>query len=138
MTRVSRQPRSTAPGQRQRASSRFGRLIITTSESNSRSPPNTKENPARCAGDGHGIATIQGNTAIFRPDGADVDCQITLKFKRHNLVIAQTGRCDFGKYANVDGTYKKVSTSKPIFRFALAYVRYWHPPSLRGLHILTG
>jgi len=41
------------------------------------------------------------------------------KFKRHNLVVTQTPRCDFGKYANVDGTYKKVSTSKPVFRFAL-------------------
>ena len=75
--------------------------------------------PMANAGDGHGIATIQGNTAIFKPEGADTDCRITLKFKRHNLVITQTTRCDFGKYANVAGTYKKVSTSKPVFRFAL-------------------
>jgi hypothetical protein len=103
-------------GQRQRASSRFGRLIITISASNSPSPRNTKENPMANAGDGHGIAAIQGNTAIFKPEGADADCRITLKFKRHNLVITQTNRCDLGKYANVDGTYKKVSTSKPVFR----------------------
>jgi hypothetical protein len=57
--------------------------------------------PTRC------IATIQGNTAIFRPDGADADCRISLEFKRHNLVVTQTNKCDFGKYANVDGTYKK-------------------------------
>jgi hypothetical protein len=75
--------------------------------------------PMANAGDGHGIAAIQGNTAIFKPDGADADCRITLKFKRHNLVITQTTRCDFGKYANIDGAYKKVSTSKPVFRFAL-------------------
>jgi hypothetical protein len=69
------------------------------------------------AGDGHGIATIHGNTAIFTPDAANANCRITLKFTRHNLVVTQTNRCDFGKYANVDGTYKKVSTSKPVFRF---------------------
>jgi hypothetical protein len=64
------------------------------------------------AGDGHPIATIQGYTAIFRPDDADADCRISLKFKRHNLVVTQTNRCDSGKYANVDGTYKKVSKWK--------------------------
>jgi hypothetical protein len=70
------------------------------------------------AGDGHGIATIQGNIASFTPDAADADCRITLRFNRHHLVVTQTNKCDFGKYANVDGTYKKVSTSKPVFRFA--------------------
>jgi hypothetical protein len=74
--------------------------------------------PMANAGDGHGIATIQGNTASFTPDGADAACRITLKFNRHNLVVTQTNRCDFGKYANVDGTYKKKLTSKPLFRFA--------------------
>ena len=57
--------------------------------------------------------------AIFRPDDADADCRITLKFKRHVLVVTQTTRCDFGQYANVNGAYKKVSTSKPVFRFGL-------------------
>lgn len=78
-----------------------------------------KGEPGRMAnaGDGHGIATIHGNTAIFTPDAANANCRITLKFTRHNLVVAQTNRCDFSKYANVDGTYKKVSTSKPVFRF---------------------
>jgi hypothetical protein len=75
--------------------------------------------PTANAGDGHGIATIQGNTAIFRPDDTDTDCRITLKFKRHDLVVTQTTRFDFGKYANVNGSYKKVSTSKPVFRFGL-------------------
>jgi hypothetical protein len=42
------------------------------------------------AGDGHGIATIQGNIASFTPDGADADCRITLKFSRHTLVVTQT------------------------------------------------
>ena len=70
------------------------------------------------AGDGHGMATIQRNIASFTPDGADADCRIILKFQRHHLVVTQTNRCDFSKYANVDVTYKKGSTSKPVFRFA--------------------
>jgi hypothetical protein len=53
--------------------------------------------PMANAGDGHGIAAIQGNTAIFKPDGANADCRIALKFKRQNPVITQTTRCDFGK-----------------------------------------
>lgn len=75
--------------------------------------------PMADAGDGHGIATIQGNTAILTPNGANADCRITLKFKHHNLVVTQTRRCDFGKCATVDCTYKEVSASKPVFRFAL-------------------
>jgi hypothetical protein len=70
-------------------------------------------------GDGQGIATIKGDTAFFKPDGADPSCRIALKFNRRNLIVTQTGTCDFGKYANVDGTYKRVSTSKPVFLFAL-------------------
>jgi hypothetical protein len=71
------------------------------------------------AGDGHGVAIIRGNTAIFRPDDANADCRITLKFTRRSLAVTQTSKCNFGKYANVDGTYKKVSTSNPVFRFGL-------------------
>lgn len=75
--------------------------------------------PTANAGEGHGIAMIQGDTAVFRPGGADADCRITLKFTRRNLVATQTSKCNFGKFAIVDGTYKKVSTSKPVFRVAL-------------------
>ena len=32
-------------------------------------------------GDGHGIAMIQGYTAILKPDGADADCRITPKIQ---------------------------------------------------------
>jgi hypothetical protein len=33
------------------------------------------------AGDGHGIAMIQGYTAILKPNGADADCRITPKIQ---------------------------------------------------------
>jgi hypothetical protein len=63
--------------------------------------------PLANAGEGHGIATIQGNTAIFRLDGANADYRITLKFTRHNLVVTQTNRCYFGKFAKLMARTKK-------------------------------
>jgi hypothetical protein len=67
MTPVSPPPRSTAPGQRQWASSRFGRLIITTSDVEFSVVAGHKGEPRPMAnaGDGRGIAAIQGNAAIF-------------------------------------------------------------------------
>jgi hypothetical protein len=76
------------------------------------------------AGDGYGIAMIQNNTAIFKPEGADAECRITLKFTHHALVVTQTSTCDFGKYANEDGIYKRVSTSKPVVCFAVVFLLY--------------
>jgi hypothetical protein len=73
--------------------------------------------PMANAREGHGIAMIHSDTAIFKPDDADANCRITLKFTRRSLIVTQTSRCHFDRYASVDGTYKKVSTSKPVFRF---------------------
>ena len=66
-------------------------------------------------GVGSGIATIEGDTAIFKPEGAEEECQITLKFTGGKLVITQTGICGFGHNVTAAGTYKKVSTEKPKF-----------------------
>jgi len=120
MTPVSPPHRSTAPGQRR--AGEFKILAIDHHRLRVKFfvAAEHKGEAGRMAnaGDGHGIATIQGNIASFTPDGADADCRITLKFSRHTLVVTQTNKRDFCKYANVDGTYKKVSTSKPVFRFA--------------------
>ena len=66
-------------------------------------------------GEGQGIATIEGNTAVFKPEGAEDECQITLKFTHGKLVVTQTGVCGFGNRVTAEGTYKKVSTRKPDF-----------------------
>jgi hypothetical protein len=66
-------------------------------------------------GEGSGIARIEGDTAIFKPEGAEEECKITLKFSRGKLVVAQDGICGFGFNARADGTYKKVSSKKPKF-----------------------
>jgi hypothetical protein len=66
-------------------------------------------------GEGSGIAAIQADTAIFRPEGAEEECQITLKFTDGKLTVTQTGICGFGHNVSAEGTYKKVSSKKPKF-----------------------
>ena len=58
-------------------------------------------------GEGSGVATIEGDTAIFKPEGAEEECQITLKFTGGKLVVTQTGICGFGHNVSAEGTYKK-------------------------------
>jgi hypothetical protein len=66
-------------------------------------------------GEGSGIATIEGDTAIFKPEGAEEECRITLKFTGSKLLVNQTGICGFGHNVSAAGTYKKVSAKKPKF-----------------------
>ena len=66
-------------------------------------------------GEGSGVATIEGDTAIFKPEGAEEECQITLRFTGGKLVVTQTGICGFGHNVSAAGTYKKVSARKPNF-----------------------
>jgi hypothetical protein len=66
-------------------------------------------------GVGNGTATIEGDTAIFKPEGAEEECQITLRFTGAKLVVTQTGICGFGHNVTAAGTYKKVSAKKPKF-----------------------
>jgi hypothetical protein len=66
-------------------------------------------------GEGSGIATIDGDTATFTPDGADKECVITLTFGDKKLVVAQEGFCGFGNNVTAAGTYHKVSAAKPKF-----------------------
>jgi hypothetical protein len=69
-------------------------------------------------GDGHGVASIEGDTAIFKPDGAEDECKITMKFTHGKLVVTQAGTCGFGAGVSAEGTYMKVSTRKPKFESA--------------------
>jgi hypothetical protein len=66
-------------------------------------------------GEGSGVATIEGDTAIFKPEGAEEECQITLKFTGGKLLVTQTGICGFGHNVSAEGTYKKISSRKPKF-----------------------
>lgn len=66
-------------------------------------------------GEGHGIARIEGDTATFRPEGAEDACSITMRFTRGRLVVTQDGICGFGFNVSAMGTYRRVSARRPRF-----------------------
>jgi len=73
------------------------------------------QGPMANTGQGGGIATIEGDTAIFRPEGAEEECKITMKFTGGKLIVKQEGTCGFGNRVYANGTYKKTSSKKPDF-----------------------
>ena len=75
----------------------------------------TPQGPSANTGEGSGIATIEGDTATFKPEGAEEECRITLKFAGNKLIVTQTGICGFGHNVTAAGTYKKISAKKPKF-----------------------
>lgn len=48
-------------------------------------------------GTGAGIAFIVGDTATFRPEGAEEDCTITMRFAAGALDVTQEGGCGFAQ-----------------------------------------
>jgi hypothetical protein len=68
-------------------------------------------------GTGSAIARIEGDTAIFRPDGLneDEECKITMRFTKGKLIVEQEGICGFGHNVWAAGTYRRVSKTKPKF-----------------------
>jgi hypothetical protein len=73
------------------------------------------QGPMANTGEGSGIALIEGETAIFKPEGAEDECKITMKFTGGKLVVSQQGICGFGHNVSAAGTYRKVSSRKPKF-----------------------
>ena len=69
-------------------------------------------------GEAQGTANIDGDTAVFSPDGAE-GCKITIKFvKPGQIKITEDGGdsgCGFGHNVTSDGIYTKVSGAKPKF-----------------------
>src|SRR5262245_9564978 len=61
-------------------------------------------------GEGEGIAFIEGDTAIFKPNGAEGECRITMKFSGGKLLVTQDGVCGFGLNVTAAGAYRKVSS----------------------------
>ena len=65
-----------------------------------------------------GMATIEGDTAIFSP-AENGQCKITIKFvKRGTIEVTQSGadsECGFGFNVSARGAYKKSSSAKPKF-----------------------
>lgn len=71
--------------------------------------------PTAHTGAGSGTAFIEGDTATFRPDGAEDECKITMKFTRGKMIVTQESTCGFGHNVTAAGTYRKTSSRKPKF-----------------------
>jgi hypothetical protein len=71
--------------------------------------------PMANMGTGNGIASIEGRTAIFKPEGAEADCAITMNFGDAGLKVEQQSNCGFGMNVSAAGRYRKVSAGKPTF-----------------------
>lgn len=69
-------------------------------------------------GTAEGEATIEGDTAIYSSEEFG-NCKITIKFLKPGIIkVSQSGadsECGFGHNVTADGTYKKVSGTKPKF-----------------------
>ena len=75
----------------------------------------TPYGPMANIGDGAGIAVIEGDTAVFKPDEADDECKITMIFTKDSLIVDQDGICGFGHNVSSAGRYRKISQLKPKF-----------------------
>ncbi|MCE9625415.1 MAG: hypothetical protein K8R69_08205 [Deltaproteobacteria bacterium] len=68
-------------------------------------------------GEASGTADIHGDTAVFKPEGFEKTCTITIEFTRPGqLKASQEGGspdCGFGMHVRADGTYRKTSAIKP-------------------------
>jgi hypothetical protein len=69
--------------------------------------------PMANMGTGRGIATIQNRTAIFKPEGAEAECAITMNFVGSGLKVEQQSNCGFGHNVSAAGQYRKLSAGKP-------------------------
>jgi len=71
--RASQLLRSTARGKENGVNSKFGHWVTSVFRSNFRAFTNTKrrQGPTANTGKGSGIATIEGDTATFKPEGAE-------------------------------------------------------------------
>ena len=73
---------------------------------------NTPAGPSANEGEASGIAFIEGDTATFKPEDAEGDCVITMKFTKDKLDVTQEGMCGFGFRVTAAGIYRKVSNRK--------------------------
>ncbi len=76
---------------------------------------NTPAGPIANLGEARGIAEIEGDTAILKPEDMKNRCTIKLQFVGKQLVVSQDGECGFGKHVTSEGEYRKTSSRKPKF-----------------------
>jgi hypothetical protein len=76
---------------------------------------NSPSGPTAHTGEARGVATIEENVAVFKPEHASDDCKIILRFSQGKLIVTEEGSCGFGMNVTSAGTYRKVSAAKPKF-----------------------
>ena len=76
----------------------------------------TATGPDANTGYGSGIAFIEEDTAVFKPEEGEENCRIIMTFGEGQLVAKQAGICPFGHNVTATGKYKKVSGQKPKFK----------------------
>jgi len=132
VTRASQPLRSTAPGKTKGAEFKIWalgkqRLQIEFSGVYEYKTP---QGPTANEGEGSGVATIEGDTAIFKPEGAEEECQITLRFTGGKLVVTQTGICGFGHNVSASRHLQKSFCQETEVRLGLTSVRGFVRPKL--------
>lgn len=75
----------------------------------------TSGGPIANLGEARGVALIEKETAIFKPEGTNDRCTITMIFKRKRLLVEEVGECGFGRHVNSRGEYRRVNNRKPKF-----------------------
>lgn len=73
--------------------------------------------PMANTGEAAGEATIENDTAVFRPPDTQ-NCTITIKFLPENKIQVtenETINCGFGHNVSSEGTYRKIRAGKPKF-----------------------
>lgn len=64
-------------------------------------------------GEADGWARVNGDTAVFRPIGREVDCAITMRASTGSLDVREQGDCGFGLNVTAAGTYRRISRERP-------------------------
>jgi hypothetical protein len=75
----------------------------------------TPGGPIANLGEARGNASIDGVSAVFKPNGTADRCTITMTFKHGRLLVVEVGECGFGKHVSSNGVYRRVSSRKPKF-----------------------
>lgn len=71
--------------------------------------------PMITVGTGEGRAAVEGDAAVFRPEGAEPDCAITLRLAGGRLEVSEAGTCGFGLNVTAAGSYRHTSDDRPQF-----------------------
>jgi hypothetical protein len=71
--------------------------------------------PTANTGEGRGSAIIEGDRASFKPEGAEDECLISMRFAGGRLEVKQNGTCGFGHNVTAAGKYRRVSARRPKF-----------------------